>query len=105
MPSSAFWPRPKVTSAVISVETTARDRADPQVASAIWLSRHAFAQRRKKLINSLAAGLRLERDAVIGLLAAAGIDPDDRPANLDLPAWLALADAFRRQIATADAAG
>lgn len=105
VPPSAFWPRPKVTSAVISVETTARDRADPQVASAIWLSRHAFAQRRKKLINSLAAGLRLERDAVIGLLAAAGIDPDDRPANLDLPAWLALADAFRRQIATADAAG
>ncbi|MYB15613.1 MAG: ribosomal RNA small subunit methyltransferase A [Chloroflexi bacterium] len=105
VPPSAFWPRPKVTSAVISVETTGRDRKDPQVASAIWLSRHAFAQRRKKLVNSIAAGLRLERDAAVNLLTAAGIDPDDRPANLDLPAWLALSDAFREEVAGADGSG
>ncbi len=105
VPPSAFWPRPKVTSAVISIDTTDRDRRDPQVASAIWLSRHAFAQRRKKLVNSLGAGLRLEREAAINLLSAAGIDPDDRPANLDLTAWLALSDAFREEVATADGSG
>ena len=36
---------------------------------------------------------------------AAGIDPDDRPANLDLPAWLALSDAFREEVAGADGSG
>ena len=105
VPPKAFWPRPKVTSAVITVDTTGRDRKDPQIASAIWLSRHAFAQRRKKLVNSIAAGLRLERDAAVNLLEAAGIDPDDRPANLDLPDWLALSDAFREEVANADGAG
>ena len=105
VPPSAFWPRPKVTSAVISIDTTDRDRQDPQVSSAIWLSRHAFAQRRKKLVNSIGAGLRLERDAAINLLQAAGIDPDDRPANLDLAAWLALSDAFREGVAGTDGTG
>ncbi len=105
VPPSAFWPRPKVTSAVISIETTDRDRQDPQVSNAIWLSRHAFAQRRKKLVNSIGAGLRLERDAAINLLQAAGIDPDDRPANLDLAAWLALSDAFREGVAGTDGTG
>ncbi len=105
VPPSAFWPRPKVTSAVISIDTTDRDRKDPRVARAIWLSRHAFAQRRKKLLNSMAAGLRLERDAAANLLHAAGIDPDDRPANLDLTAWLALSDAFREEVEVADGSG
>ncbi len=104
VPPSAFWPRPKVTSAVISINTNDRDRRDPQLASAIWLSRHAFAQRRKKLINSLAAGLNVDRETVTGMLAAAGIDPDDRPANLDLGAWLRLADSFREEVVGSDGA-
>ena len=105
VPPAAFWPRPKVTSAVLTIDTNRRARNDPQVASAIWLSRHAFAQRRKKLVNSLSAGLRLERDAAVSLLRAADIDPDDRPANLELPAWFALADAFREEVANADGPG
>ena len=105
VPPAAFWPRPKVTSAVMSITTNDRDRQEPQVSTAIWLSRHAFAQRRKKLLNSLSAGLRLERADATVLLAAAGIDPDDRPAELDLAAWLRLADAFAEQTRSDDGVG
>ena len=97
VPPSAFWPKPKVFSAVVSITTNDRDRSDPATAIAIFLARHAFAQRRKKMANSLAAGLHLERPPILELLSAAGLDPDGRPADLDMDQWFRLAETFRAQ--------
>ncbi len=94
VPPAAFWPRPKVTSAVLRIVTNDEDRSDPQIARAVFVARHAFAQRRKQLINSLSAGLRLDRPATAELLAAAAIDPAQRPAELSIEQWIALAAAI-----------
>ena len=49
-----------------------------------------FAQRRKQLRNSLAAGLDRPKEALLPALAAAGIAPDRRAETLAVPEWLAL---------------
>lgn len=78
----AFVPPPKVDSAVVRLlpktPLPARDPALEQVV------RQAFAQRRKTLRNSL-SGL-LDSDAI----EAAGVDPRQRPEELDLHAFIAL---------------
>ena len=91
----AFRPPPKVDSTLIRIlprnlSAAARGRASRR----IGLARHGFAQARKKLRNSLAAGLGIDELTAGDLLDAAGVDPARRPATLTLAEWDALADAF-----------
>ncbi len=93
VPSGAFYPRPKVDSAVLLLEPLADDeRLVPRsrvVAFTDFL--HAgFAQPRKTLANSLAQGLRRERAAVLPLIEEQGIDPRRRPQDLSLEEWARL---------------
>ena len=54
----SFRPRPKVRSAVVRLVTNTVPRKDVLTKAAIFLARHAFAGRRKKVQNSLAGGLQ-----------------------------------------------
>jgi len=49
--------------------------------------RAGFGKKRKQLINSLSAGLGLDREAVRAALEAAGIDPRRRAETLSLEEW------------------
>lgn len=85
VPSSVFWPEPKVESAIVRIDPhaprVACDRADLfRVVDA------SFAQRRKTMTNALRR-LGLARDAASAVLADAGIRPDARPEQLDLGAF------------------
>jgi 16S rRNA (adenine1518-N6/adenine1519-N6)-dimethyltransferase len=92
VPPSAFIPPPQVDSAVIhlrarhappvAVDDPARFRA---------VVRAAFAQRRKSLANSLAAGLSLSADRARAAALAAGIDPSRRAETLSLAEFARLA--------------
>jgi 16S rRNA (adenine1518-N6/adenine1519-N6)-dimethyltransferase len=96
IPAEAFYPAPKVDSAVLRV----RIHAQPVVPAArlesfFRLVRAGFSQKRKKLRNALSAGLRIAPVEAEQLLAAAGIDPQRRAETLTLEEWGRLTEAFR----------
>lgn len=87
----AFVPRPRVESAVLRI---ALDAAPPLPEAAIpgffKVAAAGFGQKRKQLVNSLAAGLGLPREAIVAALDAAEIAATRRPETLDVPEWLRL---------------
>lgn len=87
LPARAFTPPPKVDSSV-AVLTPLPDRPDAARLRALEaVTRAAFGQRRKMLRSSLKS---LGGDALID---AAGLDPTVRAEEVDVPGFLALADA------------
>ncbi|MYA59548.1 MAG: ribosomal RNA small subunit methyltransferase A [Chloroflexi bacterium] len=88
VPPEAFRPRPKVVSTLVRIDPVRLSETDIASAEArIAVARHAFAQTRKKLRNSLAAGLGRREPEVGAALEAAGIDPGRRPQTLALSEW------------------
>jgi len=92
IPAGAFYPAPKVESAVVRLDRRA-EPVVPGVTSEAFFraARAGFSQPRKQLRNSLAAGLGLAPVAVERWLAAVGIDPRRRAETLTLTEWGALA--------------
>jgi len=87
VPSDAFWPIPKIDSALVRIISNEVPADDPIVCSYLLLARHAFASRRKKLHNSLAAGLHISVGEVRSLCSESNVDPNVRPQELDLASW------------------
>jgi 16S rRNA (adenine1518-N6/adenine1519-N6)-dimethyltransferase len=90
VPSGAFVPPPKVDSAVVAMRVEEPPLPDAEHARFFRVVAAGFAQRRKTLLNSLAAGLSLPRPALLAPLAAAGVDPLRRAQTLALDEWLRL---------------
>lgn len=86
VPPSAFYPEPKVDSAIIRL-TPYRTRPYPAVdlAQLERVTKQAFSMRRKTLANNLKP--LLARDALIAL----GIDPQRRPETLSVAEFVQLA--------------
>lgn len=88
IPAGAFYPSPKVDSAVLLVNLYDKARLpQDQVDSFFQLAKAAFAQKRKTLANSLAALPDWDKESVETSLTAAGIDPHRRPQTLSLDEW------------------
>ncbi|MYA19522.1 MAG: ribosomal RNA small subunit methyltransferase A [Chloroflexi bacterium] len=90
VPSSAFWPAPKVQSALVRIERLPRPAVDlppPALARFFLLLRAGFAEPRKQLHNGLRSALGLSRDEAQALLRDAAIDPALRAQHLDLDDW------------------
>ena len=90
VPSSAFWPAPKVQSALVRIERLPRPAVDlppPALARVFLLLRAGFAEPRKQLHNGLRSALGLSRDEAQALLRDAAIDPALRAQHLDLDEW------------------
>ncbi len=88
VPPEAFRPRPKVISTLVRIDPFGRSELNTAAAEArIAIARHGFAQTRKKLRNSLAAGLGRREPDVEAALKAAGLDPGRRPQTLALGEW------------------
>ena len=85
VPPHVFAPRPRVESSVVVI-----DRIEPPLLAdrAIAIATAAFGQRRKMLRRSLADVLA----EPVSTLEAAGIDPKDRPEDLDPHAFVAIAE-------------
>lgn len=93
VPAGAFYPAPKVDSAVVRV----RVYDEPLVPAGLRerffrVVRAGFGQKRKQLANSLGAGLALGRAAAAAALAGAGIDPSRRAQTLSVAEWLRLTE-------------
>ena len=91
VPAGAFYPAPKVDSAVLQLEVRPQP-AVPDVPAARFfaVARAGFGQKRKQLANSLSAGLGLAKTVAQAALIAAGIDPTRRAETLTLAEWGAL---------------
>ena len=103
VPPRCFQPPPRVHSEVIVIEPLpAAERLPVAVAATVErLLRRCFAARRKMLRNTL-AGL-LPAEALSALAAAAGIDLQQRPQELEPQRWVALAEGLNQAEASAPA--
>jgi 16S rRNA (adenine1518-N6/adenine1519-N6)-dimethyltransferase len=90
VPRQAFVPPPKITSSIVQLVPRPTPLAPCSLAGLERLTAAAFNQRRKMLRQSLKA---LAPDAEARIVAA-GIDPTERPEELSIEQFAALARAF-----------
>ena len=93
MPPTAFWPRPKVHSAIVHVVARPeRRRRIDDIVRFHALVRSLFLHRRKVLrgVLSMAGEVRLEKSEVDRILKRLGIAPTARAEQLDVETLLAL---------------
>lgn len=96
VPREAFYPPPKVASAVVRIDVRDHPAVDvPDVEQFFEIVRAGFSQPRKQLHNALAARLWLPPDSAPEILRSAGIDPMRRAQTLNLEEWAAVAAAVR----------
>ncbi len=92
VPGTAFHPPTEVESQVLRMRFLPQPRVDvgdPQHFEKVV--RCAFAQRRKKLINSIISRGIWTKETVLAALNRAGISPDVRPEQLSMEQFAALA--------------
>jgi len=94
VPAELFSPPPKVDSQILALSYRRKPLfPDVDVALFFRVVKAGFAQRRKTILNSLSAGLRLDRTQTTQLLEVAGIKPTDRAQTLSLDDWHRLTQA------------
>lgn len=90
LPPSAFWPAPKVHSALVRIERSEQPPlalAPGERAALLMLLRSGFSAPRKQLHNVLPGALGLPADVIGRMLAEAAIDPSLRAQHLALTDW------------------
>jgi 16S rRNA (adenine1518-N6/adenine1519-N6)-dimethyltransferase len=88
IPAGAFYPSPKVDSAVLVVDLYPHPKLPPgQIDRLFTLAKAAFTQKRKTLANSLASLPDWSKDVTSARLESANIDPKRRPQTLSLEEW------------------
>ena len=93
VPPQAFWPAPKVTSAVVRFELRSYPEFRVKEKDFFRVVKAAFSQRRKTLGNSLAGGLGLPKQQIGEILAAAGVDEQRRAETLSIEEFQAVTEA------------
>ena len=85
----AFWPRPKVDSAILKLVPK---KELPPVNPALFfrIVKAGFKQPRKQLGNNLMQGLKLKREEIEMRLRSIGIAPTQRAETLSLKDWISL---------------
>jgi len=102
MPPSAFWPRPKVHSAIVQIELDSELRGRiPDRDFFHQFTRSMFFHRRKFLRSQLLIAVkdRLDKPAVDRILDEMGLDGTLRAEELEVPTMLALAEKVRSEVA------
>jgi 16S rRNA (adenine1518-N6/adenine1519-N6)-dimethyltransferase len=95
IPAGAFFPVPKVDSAVVLIEVYPASMIPAAHLDKFFrLIRAGFHQKRKTLRNALAAGLKIPPAKADSLLANVGIDPRRRAETLSLQEWRNLCESW-----------
>jgi 16S rRNA (adenine1518-N6/adenine1519-N6)-dimethyltransferase len=91
IPAGAFYPTPKVDSAVVRIDLYPEPILLGEAREDYFkLIKAGFQHKRKTLRNSLAAGLNWPKHKTQSLLSAARIDPNRRAESLSIPDWIEL---------------
>ncbi len=97
IPAEAFYPAPKVDSAVLLVELYPQPVIPTAMLNDFFtLIKAGFSQKRKTLRNSLSGGLRLASSQVEEILNSAGVDPQRRAETLSLDEWASVVKQYRK---------
>lgn len=89
----SFYPPPKVDSAILNLIPLEESPVDLEDEEMFFrFIRAGFAQRRKTLLNSLAAGTEFDKEETRTLLESAGIDPKRRAETLSIEEFAKLAN-------------
>jgi 16S rRNA (adenine1518-N6/adenine1519-N6)-dimethyltransferase len=95
VPAKLFTPPPKVDSQILILKRHPKPLfSDVDTGAFFRLVKAGFAQRRKTLLNSLSAGLHMERGKVQDICQKAAIEPNRRAQTLSLDDWHALYQAL-----------
>jgi 16S rRNA (adenine1518-N6/adenine1519-N6)-dimethyltransferase len=96
--AGAFYPPPKVTSAVVHMTRRAKPAVSPRDLGLFRkVVRAAFAYRRKTLANTLSLALEIPHARVARAVADANLSPELRGERLDLADFARLADALAEE--------
>ena len=97
VPASAFYPAPKVDSAVLAIEVRATPAVDVPPEPFFKTVSAGFGMPRKQLHNALSRALWFPPGGAEEALQAAGIDPMRRAQTVSLDEWAALARELQRR--------
>lgn len=93
VPADLFVPPPKVDSAVVKMVFRDKPAVTPKNEAMFFKTvKAAFSQRRKTLLNCLAANFPKSKEELTAVLASVGIDPRRRGETLSLEEFCALSD-------------
>lgn len=92
IPARAFFPAPKVDSAVLCIDIYQSPQIKPELLDTFFkLIKAGFSQKRKTLRNSLSAGLHISPSYAEEFLKKVSIDPMRRAETLSIEEWAMLA--------------
>lgn len=97
VPPEAFYPPPKVESAVVRIDVFDRPAVDVDLDKLFKVVQTGFARRRKMLHNAMAQGIWLPPGGAIEILQAVGIDEKRRAQTLTLEEWARLTKEIERR--------
>jgi len=92
--ANSFYPAPKVNSAILHIDLYDKPKVKVDLKIFFQVLKAGFSQRRKKLRNSIGAGLQLPAIKAARLLEGAQIDPSRRAQELSLKEWEALTERY-----------
>ncbi len=93
VPSTVFMPRPKVDSAVITIDILDEPRVIVKDEKALFtVIRAAFGQRRKTIHNSLSSNLNIDKDKIREAIENVNLDPGIRAEMLTIYDFAKLAE-------------
>ena len=88
IPAEAFFPVPKVDSAILSIDIYPTPRIRTDLLNTFFkLIKAGFSQKRKTLRNSMSSGLRITPAAAEEILTKARIDSKRRAESLSIEEW------------------
>src|SRR5579859_3657982 len=91
VPARAFYPAPKVDSAILRVDVKSQIPLSPVEQERFFrVVQAGFSMRRKQLHNSLTHGLHYKNELIRSWLARASIDASRRAETLSIEEWLSL---------------
>lgn len=97
LPAGAFYPVPKVDSAVLRIDLFDAPRVSAQDSDIFFrIVRAGFSQKRKTLRNALSGGLWINKEAVSELLIKAKIDAQRRAQTLSLEEWIRIMEVSKQ---------
>ncbi len=90
VPAGAFWPKPKVDSAIIKIKPNKKTPPLSKRRRFFAFLKMAFGQPRKTLVNNLSVGLKLPKEKIAKILSSGGLKDNIRPGELDLKGFLTI---------------
>jgi len=100
VPAKAFYPAPKVDSAILRIRPYAQKRYHVEDMNVFWrMVKAGFGQKRKQLKNSLRAGLpHFKTDQITKALNLASIDVKRRAETVTIDEWVTLYKTLNKEV-------